>query len=148
MTIREIVSAIELKHKEDGIVVNKPASTNQIKSFENKIGFDLPKDFKEFYLICNGFSCTEDIFNMMPLEEITRHKDDYGSDWFHFAEYMIYSDMWSLRKKVAGTYEIFNKSTTEVVLSNSLLEFLERFLQGGIFEKGGFYEWHDHFKQL
>ncbi len=92
MTMRELISAIELKHKESGITVNPPASTYDIRYFEKRLGFGLPPDFKEFYSICDGFECTEDIFNMVSLDYALRHEQDHGKNWFHFAEYMIYSD--------------------------------------------------------
>jgi len=64
MTIKEIISAIEQKHMETGITFNPPATETEIQSFESQIGFELPADFRMFYLICNGFACEEDIFNM------------------------------------------------------------------------------------
>lgn len=146
MTMREVISAIELKHKESGITINPPACELDIHSFEKKIGFELPADFKEFYSICNGFECTEDIFKMISLDYALTYQQDYGKDWFHFAEYMIYSDMWSLRRKEDGTYEIFNKGEVEVILTSYLQEFLKRFLQGNVFEKGGLYDWHEELK--
>jgi cell wall assembly regulator SMI1 len=63
MTIKELILAIAEKHSEAGITVNLPASSDDILRFEGKIGFSLPNDFREFYSICNGFSCEEDIFN-------------------------------------------------------------------------------------
>ena len=106
----------------------------------------MPTDFKEFYLICNGFECTEGIFKIIALNDALRYEQDYGKDWFHFAEYMIYSDMWSLRRKEDNKYEVFNKGETEVMLTSSLQEFLEHFLQGNVFEQGGLYDWHEELK--
>ena len=143
MTVREIIAAIYRKHKDYGITLHPPASDLRVQKFGEKLGFSLPADFKEFYSICNGFECTEDIFKMVSLEDALRHVQDYGKNWFDFAEYMIYSDMWSLRSKDDGKYEIFNKGETEVVLTTSLQEFLERFLQGNVFEEGGLYDWHE-----
>ena len=148
MTIKEVISAIKQKHREYGITLNPPASALEIENFEKQSGFKLPEDFKEFYSICNGFECTEDIFRMIPIDEVLRRKGDYGNNWFHFAEYMIYSDMWSLRKRDDGEFEIFNKGEIEVVLTSSLQEFLERFLQGDVFGKGGLYDWHEEKKLL
>jgi hypothetical protein len=144
--MKEIILAIEQKHKESGIIIKSPVAGPEIQNFERQIGFELPPDFKEFYSICNGFECTEDIFRMVSIEEALKYEQDYGKNWFHFAEYMIYSDMWSLRKTDTGNYEIFNKSDTEVVLTPSLHKFLQRFLQGNVFEKGGLYDWHDDLK--
>jgi len=144
--MEEVIAAIYQKHKDYGITLNPPASEQEIQEFERKIGFSLPVDFKEFYSICNGFECTEDIFKMVSLEDALLHEQDYGKNWFYFADYMIYCDTWSLRKKDNGRYEIFNRGETEIVLTTSLLEFLERFLQGNVFDKGGLYDWQEELK--
>src|SRR5215204_7726801 len=129
MTMREAISAIQQKHKVNGVTINPPASQLELQNFERKVGFELPADFKDFYSICNGFDCIEDIFRIIALGDILEDEQHYGDNWFHFAEYMIYSDMWSLRRRDDGQYEIFNQSDVEVVLTSSLQEFLVRFLQ-------------------
>ncbi len=88
--MKELVSAIAFKHKEQGITVHPPASVDDIHHFEAAIGVNLPQDFIEFYSICNGFECNEDIFNFSPLEDILSHTNNYGKNWFYFSEYMIY----------------------------------------------------------
>jgi len=102
MLIREVIAAVYQKHKDYGITLHPPASEQAIQEFERKLGFLLPADFKEFYSICNGFECTEDIFKMVALEDALLHKQDYGENWFHFADYMNYCEMWSLRKNDNG----------------------------------------------
>jgi hypothetical protein len=59
---------------------------------------------------------------------------------------MIFSDMWPLKKREDGSYEICAGDPNGVVLANSLLKFLERFLQGNVFDPGGLYDWHDERK--
>jgi hypothetical protein len=140
--MKEIIDAIVHKHRSKGINVYTPATVAEIVAFEKKIGFPLPKEFSDFYSICNGFACEEDMFNFISLAEITRYGDDYGNDWFDFSEYMTYSDSWGLRLTAAKTYEIFNGSFPEIPMTSSLLEFLNRFLEGDVFDKGGLYEWH------
>lgn len=145
MTIYRLLSEIQKKHLKEGITINPPASIQSIKAFERKIGFNLPGDFIEFYSICNGFECEEHMFNMKKLEDITDFKVDYGSNWFHFSDYLISSDFWSLRGG-ENHYEIFNLADIEVVLTSSLNEFLERYLKGGVFDAGGLYDWHEEMK--
>lgn len=148
MKMNELIAAIVSKHKKDGIDVNPPASIQAIEAFERKIGFSLPADFVEFYSVCNGFTCTEDIFNMKTLEDITAYQSDFGVDWFHFSDYMISSDVWSLRKKASGDFEIINSGEVTITLTSSLYTFLERFLKGNVFETDGLYNWHDELKAL
>lgn len=141
MKMNELISAIASKHKDGGIELNPPASDLDIEFFERKIGFKLPDDFVEFYSICNGFTCNEDIFNMKSLETITEFKEDFGKDWFHFSDYMINSDMWSLRRKAEGDFEIIHSGEVEIILTSSLYTFFWKFLKGGVFETDGLYNW-------
>ena len=84
LNMKEIIDEIVQKHHSSGIEVYDPATVAEMVAFEEKIGFPLPKEFREFYSICNGFGCSEDIFNMLSLTQITHHSQDYGSDWFYF----------------------------------------------------------------
>jgi hypothetical protein len=133
MEIKELITAIVEKHKEQGINLHSPATEKDILLFEQKLGFVLPPDFKVFYSTCNGLACNEDIFNITPLFEITDYGRDYGKNWFYFSEYMIFSDSWGLRITDDFKYEIFNGSYPEKTMTNSLKEFLERFLRGNVF---------------
>lgn len=139
MDMKQIIAAIADKHQSNGIDVYKPATEAVLSAFEQRHGFALPADFREFYSICNGFGCLEDIFNITPLHEIS----DYGRNWFYFAEYMINSDMWGLRITAEGNYEIFNGSYPEKAMTSSLEEFLLHYLQGDVFEQRGLYDWQE-----
>lgn len=139
--MKTLINAIIAKHQSNGIFPEPPAKAARIRAFEKRIGFLLPDDFREFYSLCNGFECNEDIFHMVSLESITGHPEQYGHHWFYFAQYMIYSDSWGLRLTDAGQYEIFNGHYPSEVLTRSLYEFLERFLTGNVFDPGGLYDW-------
>jgi hypothetical protein len=143
LNMKEIIDAIVQKHRSSGIDVYAPATIAEMVAFEEKIGFPLPNEFREFYSICNGFECNEDIFNLLSLTKIMKYREDYGDDWFYFSEYMIYSDTWGLRLTSFNKYEIFNGGSPEISMTSSLLEFLNRHLKGNIFEEGGLYEWHE-----
>lgn len=144
--MKNLVALISKKHKPTGFTMNAAATLTDIARFEQQIGFPLPEDFKAFYIVCNGFGCTEDIFNMTPLEEISNSDEEEGVKGFHFAEYMINSDMWGLRFTTEGNYEIFNASYPLNAMTSSLEEFLNRFLLGNVFEKGGLYYWMEELK--
>ncbi len=68
MKIQNLVQSITEKHRSYGIDVYPPATAADIKLFEQATGFPLPADFATMYIICNGFGCTEDIFNITPLQ--------------------------------------------------------------------------------
>lgn len=131
-----------------GIYLNGGASDAEINHFEqNK--FVLPDDFKLLYKFTNGFETDEDIFRLIPLDEIIDNKkDDYLiSDYsFHFTEYMIYSDMWTadIDVKIKNSYRIYNKADDVVFLTNSIAEFLITFINKGIYD--GLYQWREDIK--
>lgn len=141
--MKGLIEAIQLKHQESGIDVYSPATVSEIDLFERHIGFQLPKDFKEFYSGCNGFSCNKDLFNILHLSSIVQDHGNYGENWFYFSEYMINSDMWGVRIAGSERYGIFNGNYPERVFTSSLAEFLDRFLRGNVFDPGGLYALHD-----
>lgn len=144
MTIPELINAIGEKHKNDNFVLHPQVPEEKVTKFEKHIGFTLPDDFKTFYSFCNGFEMdTDDIFRMIDIEEIIDNNIDKKAKTFHFADYMIYSDMWTLKYFGEGDYKIVNFGITDVVLTDSLAEFLTRYLEGGVFEKGGLIDWHE-----
>lgn len=139
----ELIAAIAGKHRPTGIALNPPASADGLRKFERKTGLLLPADFREFYSVCDGFSCDEDLFNMIPLEDVLDDKRNFGKNWFCFSEYMVYSEVWILRLGDGGKPEILNDAYPGLVLTSSLHEFLERFLLGNVFDPGGLYEWQE-----
>lgn len=141
--MKDVIAAIIAKHKDYGIEVNAPTTSVAIANFEQEIGFALPADFVAFYSICNGFGCTDEIFNMLSFASITEDPSNFGPNWFYFAEYMIYCDMWGLRLNANGTYEIFNGSYPDLALTSSLEEFLNYYLKGGVCSDGGLYDWYE-----
>jgi len=143
-TLASVLHFISDNSKLLGIHLNGGASDTEIDHFElNK--FVLPDDFKLLYKFTNGFETDQDIFRLIPLDEIFHNKkDDYYliSDYsFHFTEYMIYSDMWTADIDVTSknSYRIYNKSDDIVFLTNSIAEFLVIFINKGIYD--GLYQW-------
>jgi len=63
---------------------------------------------------------------------------------------MIYSDEWYLEinPENPDDYSILklDHDSTKICLTNSLGEFIARFLKGGVFEIGGLYAWADEIK--
>lgn len=140
--IQESLELIRRRNEQIGFKSLLPATESEITKLESNMGFKLPEDFKEFYTIANGFECTDDIFNFTSLEDIADDKASYGNDWFFFCEYMICSDFWGVRVLNESTYEIFN-NLSQIVLTNSLNEFLKHFSIGNVFESEGLYDWQE-----
>ncbi len=148
MKINEAIVLLKSYNGPFELTLHAGADEALIKDVENAYGIELPEDFKHFYRFTNGFEMDEDIFNMIPLGEmIGNSKNDNHPS---IAEYMIYSDMWRLEINPYdfNQYEIYvlDYDSEKIVLTNSLAEFIARFLRGGVFEIGGLYTWKDEIK--
>jgi len=148
-TITDIIDRIQKQRGQLGITLYPKSSPDDIAAFEVIRQLKLPDDFKTFYNFCNGFESEEDLFRIIPLNEIIESgTSSYldGEKDFHFAEYMIYSDTWTISINNQGsTYSIYNKVGKTTVLTNSLAEFLNIFLDGGVFD--GLYKWQEEIEK-
>lgn len=145
--MKEVLRLLEQKHQKNGLKIHPPASPEQIKKAEYKIGFTLPADFKEFYSVCNGFEISDDIFNILRTDAIFCDSD-YGYTGIVFAEYMIFSEAWAFRILSPDRYEIIYDDGEDLVkLTNSLDTFLRKLIKGHIFEEGGLSEWYKEIKK-
>jgi len=140
MTIETLLASLKANIEQTDITLYPGASPTLIEQFEQEMSVVLPVDFKIFYSLCNGFESEEDMFRMIPLEEIVDSKPQYQPKQFYIAEYLIYCDMWEveLTDIILESYRIYNMNVT---LTNSLAVFLNRFLQGGVFGDAGLYNW-------
>jgi hypothetical protein len=134
------------------LITNMEASDNLVGWFEKKMGVKLPDDFKLFYYFSDGMEGGEDMFRIIPLDEIVDNNEDrhrrQGAGEFWFAEYLIYCDAWtvSIDKNDHNKYVIYHTGPGDRVdLTNSLAEFLERYLDGGVYD--GIYEWREEVKR-
>jgi hypothetical protein len=144
--ITDIRSRIQRDNTNLGITLYDKASGTQIVEFEKIKGVKLPEDLKIFYGFCNGFESAEDMFRIIPLNEMLENKtDNYtkGEKDFHIAEYMIYCDMWTISIDSVNNnkYTIYKKADRLYNLTNSFAAFLDKFLSGGVFD--GLYKWEE-----
>lgn len=144
-----IQSALEQlkEYSRNGIIrLHSGASEAMLKEAEIIYGKVWPEDFRTLYRFSNGFETDEDLFNMVRIDEIIENKKQYSDD-LYIAEYMIYSDRWGLDISLQNPndYQITNltRSGTTITLTRALAEFIHRFVQGGVFEAGGLYDWHE-----
>ncbi|MBT9394635.1 SMI1/KNR4 family protein [Hymenobacter sp. NST-14] len=144
MMIHELLSTLKANLNQTDITLYPGASEKLLLQFEREMQLTLPTDFREFYLFCNGFESAEDLFRMIPLEEILERKQEFTHHHFYIAEYMIYCDMWEVELTTQFVYRIHHN----VTLTDSLVVFLNRFLQGGVFGNKGLYHWPEEVKAL
>jgi len=143
MTIQDIIQRISQNKELLGITLYPPATQQEIDTIANGLNISFPPDLITFYLFCNGFESAEDMFRIVPLAEFRDTNDRLKSNQICIAEYMIYCDYWVMTvNDTNGSYEI-SEGSYHTVLTDSFVEFVDRFLSGGVFETGGLYEWKD-----
>jgi hypothetical protein len=145
MDIEQVIARI--KAGPNDITLYPGATEKLLKYFEEAMKVILPPDIKEFYSFSNGFESDEDLFRMIPLEEIMedwRCKAD-GDGQFYFSEYLIYSDLWGIDLNVnqKACYYIFYSVSEQqkLPMTDSLANFLDCFLKSGVYGKDGLYDW-------
>jgi len=151
--ITDIIETIRTSKSKLGITLYEPASLTDISSFEKIMEIKLPDDVINFYTFSNGFESEEDMFRIIPLDEIIDNIKDRNTYTvepkdFHIAEYMIYCDMWTMNINSVdrNNYKIYNKANNVITLTNSFADFLNTFLIGGVFE--GLYPWREKIERL
>jgi hypothetical protein len=145
MAISEIIEKLSTNLSSYDITLYPPASEQDLVNFEQGLNCSLPDDIKTLYLFCNGFESAEDLFRIIPLGEIASDLARYAPNRFAFAEYLIYCDTWEIEinPSAPNEYRISNYGEAFRLMTNSLAEFLDRFLAKGVFGNGGLYTWHD-----
>ncbi|QKJ32688.1 SMI1/KNR4 family protein [Mucilaginibacter mali] len=149
INIDEIINYLRENHTEISIELKPGASAELIMQVEEIYKLKLPDDVRKFYEFTNGFELLDDhIFNIISLEDIIDNKTQYNDAYINIAEYLIYSDVWSLIIDPAdhNNYQITNSDHTnnkEITLTKSLADFLHHFIIGGLFEKEGLYHWYN-----
>ena len=145
MVINDIIEKLSTNLSSYDITLYPPASRQELIDFEHRLNCSLPDDIKTLYLFCNGFESAEDLFRIIPLGEIVDDLIRYKPNCFALAEYLLYCDTWEIEINPSSPneYRISNHGQAFRLLTNSLTEFLDRFLAKGVFGDGGLYTWHD-----
>lgn len=145
MSISDILHQLSENLSSYDITLYPSATDRDLTDFEGKLKCPLPDDMKALYRLCNGFESAEDMFRIIPLEEIGARLSEYKPNCFYFAEYMIYCDVWEIEISPPNPneYWISNPGKAVRLLTQSLAEFLGRFLAKGVFGDGGLYTWHE-----
>jgi len=145
MNIEQIIARIEAGPND--IKLYPAATQSLLESFEDKAKLVLPLDFKALYSFSNGFESAEDLFRIIPLDELMDdwHSENRVGKQFYFAEYLIYSDLWGVRLGEEGKddYSIYypDSEQRKLFMTSSLAEFLGCFLDAGIYGENGLYDW-------
>jgi hypothetical protein len=148
--VEALIARIWDKERELGIIFHPGANHKVFRHFEQKLGCKVPDAVKAFYRCSNGFESVDEDFRLIPLEEILESSNRFGPNYFYFAEWLFYCDVWEMHLDPEDSTQYRIKNWDEnhelTTLTNSFVEFLDRFLEGRVYEKGGLYEWKEEMK--
>lgn len=145
MNIEQIIARIKVGPND--IKLYPAATQSLLDSFEDEAKSVLPMDFKTLYSFSNGFESAEDLFRIIPLDELmdSWRSENRADGQFYFAEYLIYSDLWGVKlgEERKDDYSIYYPESEQrkLFMTSSLAEFLSCFLDAGIYGKNGLYDW-------
>lgn len=138
MNIEQIIARI--KAGPNDIKLYPAATQALLESFEYEAKLVLPLNFKTLYSFNNGFESAEDLFRIIPLDELmdSWRNEKRADGQFYFAEYLIYSDLWGVKlgEERKDDYSIYYPESEQrkLFMTSSLAEFLSCFLDAGIYD--------------
>ena len=146
MSLTRIIDYLKANSAELDFTLKPPVSEGLIRKVEEAYGIILPEDIKQFYKFSNGFQTDDWMFNLIPMEEMMDQTVNYkyNKEPLPLAEYLIYSETWHLEVSSGNPnqYSItIHPVTGKVTLTHSLAEFIQRFLDGGLFGENGLCYW-------
>jgi|GEM_PF-6718188 len=119
---KTMVTAIIFDWIKEGIELNRAATSGQILSCEEAIGFRFPTDFTQFYFLYNGFkefNMDSKLLSLWSIEKIQAEYDP-SDEFIGFCDYLINSHQIGYIKSQHGIYLDYNRS----LICNDFNEFL------------------------
>jgi len=101
-----ILATIQQWHKE-GIELNPPSTSKLIEQAEQMLGFSFPDDFKQLYLVADGFKDNDWRANMITIWPIPRILEEYdrrNRQFIGFSDYLINCWAFGFIKDKGGIY--------------------------------------------
>lgn len=98
----------------EGIELNEPISIENIVSAEKTINYVFPEQFKELYLLINGFKNNDwrvNMFSIWPIERIVEeYLDNQDKNFVGFSDYLINSHQIGFTKTGGGVFRYHEKA--------------------------------------
>jgi SMI1 / KNR4 family (SUKH-1) len=122
----EAVSKVVDQWAAEGINLNHPATLGDIQRAEEILGFIFPSDFKEIYLLADGFKDGDwrtNMFSLWPLQriideyleelnrnnEISQYRNLHARNFIGFCDYLVNSHQIGFFKNTSGVFKSYNE---------------------------------------
>jgi hypothetical protein len=139
----EVISEIIEQWKVEKIQLNPPATLDAINWVEETVNYTFPADFKELYLIADGFKDWDwrpNMFSLWPLqriideylEELSRntdkspYQDKHAKNFVGFCDYLINSHQIGFFKNSIGVYKSYDEFNPIAQSFNEALQLINK----------------------
>lgn len=105
------VQEVITKWRSETVKLNTPAIATDIEKTEAALNFKFPEDFREFYLVANGFEdydWQEHMFSLWPLERIIEEYESEDKRFIGFCDFFTSSLFIGFNKIQPGIFKIYN----------------------------------------
>jgi hypothetical protein len=113
---------------EQNVKLNTPATQTSIEQAEYKLGFQFPQDFKQLYLVVDGFNdyeWQEHMFSIWSLERIIEEYENSGDeDFIGFCDFLICSHFIGFSKADINIWKKFSIVYSKDPLSGTFKEII------------------------
>jgi len=107
------------KWRNEGVKLNSPATALQIEKTESILDFTFPDDFKQLYLIADGFEgldWQEHMFTFWPLKMIVKEYEESDTrNFIGFSDFLIASNFIGFNKNRNGVFKKYSKQYSDLV---------------------------------
>jgi len=139
----QVISEIIQQWKVEKIQLNPPATLDAIKHTEDTVNYTFPSDFKELYLIADGFKDWDwrpNMFSLWPLQRIideylealsrnngkSSYQDEHAKNFVGFCDYLINSHQIGFFKNKIGVYKSYDEFNPIAKSFNDALQLINK----------------------
>jgi len=106
-----------LNWQSHNVKLNSPATISEIEHTESVLNFAFPEDFKQLYLIVNGFKgldWQEHMFTFWPLKMILEEYDEKEEGFIGFSDFLLKSHSIGFNKEKAGVFRYYQSVKDQI----------------------------------
>jgi len=106
-----------LNWQSDKVKLNPAATIAEIEHVESVLNFAFPEDFKQLYLIVNGFDgldWQEHMFTFWPLKMIVEEYDETENGFIGFSDFLLKSHSIGFKKKDSGVFRYYQSVKDQI----------------------------------
>jgi hypothetical protein len=93
------------------VKMNPPATISEIEHTESVLNFIFPEDFKQFYLVINGFDALdwqEHMFTFWPLKMMIEEYNENEQGFIGFSDFLLKINSIGFSRHANGVFKLYS----------------------------------------